>query len=72
MFGKTPMDEPIPHAMAIVLVFYFLPAFVAFVRGLKKKVLVTVLNLLLGFTGIGWVALLLYASLANNGRDQFV
>ena len=49
--------------LCILLLFYFLPTVLASHRGHGIGVLF-VLNLLFGWTGIGWLALLLYAVLA--------
>jgi hypothetical protein len=42
-------------------VLYFLPAIVAFARSKRDAVSILVLNLLLGWTAIGWVIALVWA-----------
>ena len=42
-------------------VFYFLPAIIAFARSKRDAVSILVLNLLLGWTMIGWVIALVWA-----------
>lgn len=42
-------------------VFYFLPSIVAFARGKRDAASIFVLNLLLGWTAIGWVVALVWA-----------
>ena len=42
-------------------VLYFLPAIVAFARNKRDSVSILVLNLLLGWTAIGWVIALVWA-----------
>jgi len=42
-------------------VFYFLPAIVAFARSKRDAVSILVLNVLLGWTMIGWVIALVWA-----------
>lgn len=42
-------------------VLYFLPAIVAFARGKRDAGAILVLNLLLGWTAIGWVIALVWA-----------
>jgi len=42
-------------------VLYFLPAIVAFTRSKRDAVSILVLNLLLGWTAIGWVIALVWA-----------
>ena len=44
-----------------LLVFYFLPAIVAFGRNHHDKVAILVLNLLLGWTLLGWVGALVWS-----------
>ncbi len=47
--------------MAVVMPIGFLPSIIAFARGHVQKWLVFVLNLLLGWTGIVWVGVLIWA-----------
>lgn len=42
-------------------VLYFLPAILAFARSKRDSVAILVLNLLLGWTAIGWVIALVWA-----------
>lgn len=42
-------------------VLYFLPAIVAFARSKRDAVSILILNLLLGWTAIGWVIALVWA-----------
>jgi T4 superinfection immunity protein len=42
-------------------VLYFLPAIIGFGRGKRDAVSILVLNLLLGWTAIGWVIALVWA-----------
>ena len=43
------------------LVFYFLPAIIAFARSKRDAVPILVLNFFLGWTAIGWVIALVWA-----------
>lgn len=45
----------------LAFLFYFMPAFVAFMRGHQNTAAITVLNLFLGWTFIGWVISLVWA-----------
>ncbi|MBU1808714.1 MAG: superinfection immunity protein [Candidatus Omnitrophica bacterium] len=49
--------------MVIVLIvaFYFLPTLVAFLRQHKNKLAIFLLNLLLGWTVLGWVVSLVWS-----------
>lgn len=42
-------------------VLYFVPAFIAYVRGHKQVMAIIVLNILGGWTAIGWIAALVWA-----------
>jgi hypothetical protein len=53
---------------ALLILFYLLPTFLAFDQHHRRRVLISVLNVLLGWTIIGWIGLLLW-SLTNNQRD---
>jgi TM2 domain-containing membrane protein YozV len=46
----------------VILALYFLPAFVAAVRFHPNKTAIFVLNLLLGWTFLGWIAALIWSS----------
>lgn len=48
-------------AAGIALLSYFLPSFVAFVRGHTQIAAILFVNLLLGWTLLGWVAALAWA-----------
>ena len=54
--------------MALLWVVYFIPAAVAFLRAHRSKVAILTLNILLGWTGIGWIVALVW-SLAYPGHD---
>lgn len=47
----------------IILIFglYFLPAFISFLRNHKNKLAIFLLNLLLGWTVLGWVVSLVWS-----------
>lgn len=51
--------------LLIILCLYFLPAVIAHRRGHLNASSITLLNLLLGWTGLGWVAALVW-SMTNN------
>lgn len=61
------MDEPLVSAVvfsigiALVLVIYFIPTFVANSRGSDKTTAIFFLNLLLGWTFLGWVGALVWS-----------
>ena len=60
---------------------YFLPAVIAFVRGHHQWVAISALNLLLGWTALGWIAAFIWSltakrqeprpSAADEGRKAF-
>ncbi|MTW20069.1 superinfection immunity protein [Allochromatium palmeri] len=54
---------------ALLILFYLLPTWLAFDQGHRRRVTISVLNVLLGWTVIGWVGLLLW-SLTQNQRGS--
>lgn len=58
-------------SIIVLLVLYFTPAFIAFVRGHASKWAILIANILVGWTLIGWVWVLIW-SLANKGATQNV
>ena len=59
-------------AYLILLAIYFLPFLIALGRGIKNKVSVFFLNLFLGWTVVGYLVLLFYASLTDVKTNQSV
>jgi hypothetical protein len=57
------MEETLGLLLVLVLgFFYFLPAIVAFSRGHKNSGAILILNLLLGWTMLGWVGALVWSA----------
>ena len=63
-------EEPVPQfggsgaakaavLIPVLLAFYVLPTLLAWLRSHPRRLSITVINLLLGWTGIGWVASML-------------
>lgn len=50
--------------------FYFLPAVLAFYRGHHNRVAILVLNLLLGWTFLGWVGALIWSLTAVRREGE--
>jgi uncharacterized membrane protein YqaE (UPF0057 family) len=53
-------------AGTVLLVAYFFPTIVAFIRGHQDKFAILVLNIFLGWTVIGWIKALIWASTATT------
>jgi hypothetical protein len=53
-------------ALLVVLGLYFLPAIVAFWRGHMSAAAICVLNLLLGWTALGWIIALVWSFTGNT------
>lgn len=67
------MDGSMMSAIAIVVIgfaAYFAPAIIASVRGRDGTAMIAFLNLLLGWTVIGWVVLLVIAFTGRTQRDR--
>ena len=47
--------------LALVLIFYFLPAIIADIRGTEHQTAICLINLFLGWTVLGWIAALIWA-----------
>jgi hypothetical protein len=47
--------------VVLIFVFYFLPTLIAFLRQHKNKLAIFLLNLLLGWTVLGWVVSLVWS-----------
>ena len=50
------------------IVFYFLPSILAGARKHKNTLLIFILNLLFGWTAIGWLVCLIWAFVDTNGE----
>ena len=55
--------------IAVIVAGYFVPVIVAGVRGHRQVVAIAALNLLLGWTGLGWVIGLAWSLTATPGKD---
>ena len=62
--------EPIGAGMFFLLaVLYFVPTVIACARGHHQKVAIGVLNILLGWTALGWIAALIWSVTATRKKD---
>ncbi len=50
----------------ILLGLVFLPTYIAFARRLQRRVAILILNILVGWTGVGWFVLLIWALASNR------
>lgn len=67
--SPSPSDDfPIQGLIALVVVIglYFLPFITASKRGHRNRAAIGVMNLFLGWTGLGWVGALIWAFTANT------
>ncbi len=58
--------------MIIILCLYFIPSIVAWVRGHHNKVAITALNVLLGWSVIGWVGAMVWSLLAARPQNVII
>jgi hypothetical protein len=63
-----PIDVRGLFISTLLILLYLLPTFLAFDRHHGRRVLISVLNVLLGWTMIGWIGLAFW-SLTQNQRD---
>lgn len=57
--------------LLIAIIIYFLPFFIAQIRGHHDTTAILVTNFLLGWTFIGWVVALIWASTAVKSEDVY-
>lgn len=56
--------------LGFILLMYFLPSVIASSREHKNKPAIVVLNLFLGWTGLGWIVALIWAFTDNTKEVQ--
>ena len=61
------MEEPI-FVIILFLIIYFIPAFIG--HNKKQSNGIILLNLLLGWTILGWIGALIWASIAENTNTE--
>ncbi len=54
--------------VVIGIFIYFLPTFIAFDRNHENKGWIILLNIVIGGTGLGWIAVLLWAALGEKKK----
>ena len=50
------------------LIIYFLPFYIALIRSHYRKTLIFFLNLIVGWSGIGWVIVLIYSLISKSRK----
>jgi hypothetical protein len=58
--------------LLLALIIYMLPTLVAFARDIPARHTILVLNIVFGWTLIGWVAVFLWAMLAQTTPEEAV
>lgn len=56
-------------AVVASIVLYFLPTIIAYKRGHANKVIILVIDLVLGWTFLGWAGCLVWASIDTDGSS---
>ena len=56
----TPLELVV---ITLIFAVYFLPTFIAFLRQHRNKLAIFLLNLLLGWTALGWVGSLVWSAM---------
>ena len=54
--------------LAILVGFYLIPTIIAWIRDHDQKVAITALNILLGWSVLGWVGALVWSNRQTYGR----
>jgi uncharacterized membrane protein YhaH (DUF805 family) len=55
--------------LVLAVVVYFLPALIAFIRRHRDRIPIAILTLLVGWSGIGWLAMLVWAFIDRRAAD---
>jgi hypothetical protein len=72
------VESSVDHAISgllligLILSGYFLPTIVAFYRGHDNRVGIMLLNLLLGWTCLGWIGALIWSVLSMTTRERVI
>lgn len=45
-----------------ILIIHFLPSYIAFSKDMANKVLILIINILMGWTVIGWIVLMVWVT----------
>ena len=56
--------------LMLVVILYMLPTLVAYARDIPQRQIITILNIVLGWTLIGWVIAFLWAMRAETAADE--
>ncbi len=56
--------------LLLILVIYMLPTVIAYARDIPQRHTITVLDIVAGWTLIGWVILFLWAMMAETRADE--
>lgn len=56
--------------LILIAILYMLPTLIAFARDIPQRLKVTVFNIILGWTLIGWIVAFLWARMAQTTADE--
>jgi len=56
--------------LLLALILYMLPTLIAFARDVPQRFLINVLNIILGWTLIGWIVCFLWALMAETETEE--
>jgi Superinfection immunity protein len=56
--------------LLLIVLIYMLPTLIAYARDIPQRMTVTVVNIVLGWTLIGWFLTFLWASLAQSQTEE--
>lgn len=56
--------------LILVAILYMLPSLIAYARDIPQRQTITVFNIILGWTLIGWIVAFLWARMAETAADE--
>jgi uncharacterized membrane protein (DUF485 family) len=56
--------------LMLIAIIYMLPTLIAYARDIPQRRMITVLNIIFGWTLIGWVATFIWAMSAETEQDE--
>ncbi len=68
--AETASTDGVNTAIVVLIAAFFLPTLIAYFRDHRAKLGIAVLNIVLGFTVLGWIVALVWACNSNTFRNH--